>query len=87
MTKYEMTFLLNEESELKNIKETIESLSGKIVKENDLGKKILAYPIKKLNSARFYNFLIEIDKGKLLELKKKLNFNEKLIRYLLLIYE
>ncbi len=82
-----MTFLLNEESELKNIKETIESLSGKIVKENDLGKKILAYPIKKLNSARFYNFLIEIDKGKLLELKKKLNFNEKLIRYLLLIYE
>lgn len=82
-----MTFLLDEESELQQIKETIESLSGKILKENDLGKKILAYPIKKLNSARFYNFLIEIEKSKLLELKKKLNFNEKLIRYLLLIYE
>ena len=87
MTKYEMTFLLNEESELKQIKETIESFSGKILKENDLGKKILAYPIKKLTSARFYNFLIEIEKSKILELKIKLNFNEKLIRYLLLVYE
>lgn len=87
MTKYEMTFLLNEESELKKIKEIIESFSGKVLKENDLGKKILAYPIKKLNSARFYNFIIEVEKSKLSELKKKLNFNEKLIRYLLLIYE
>jgi len=81
---YELTFLLKEEAELKNIKELVE-LFGKIIKEERWGEKTLVYPIKKNSHAYFYNFFIEIEKTKITELRKKLNFNEKLLRYLLLI--
>lgn len=84
---YELTFLLNEESELGSIKKLIESLSGKILEEEAWGNKTLAYPIKKLKTANFYKWKIDIDGKNISELSKKLNFNEKLIRYLLLIPE
>lgn len=83
--KYELTLLLNEGNELKNIKDLIASLDGKTVKEEDWGDKTLAYSIKGQPKAHFYNFVIEIDKKKVTELKKKLNFNDKLLRYLLLL--
>jgi len=82
--QYELTFLLNDEEELKNIKSLIESLGGKIVSEEKWGRKTLFYQIKKNTSANFYNYIIEMEKKNLQELRKKLNFNEKLIRYLLL---
>lgn len=85
--KYELIFLLNEESELGVIKKLIESHSGKILEEQSWGKKTLAYPIKKLRSSNFYSWKFEIDEKNVTELRKKLNFNEKLIRYLLLISE
>ena len=83
--KYELTFLTKEETELKNVKELIESLKGKVVKEEKWGEKTLAYAIKKNHTALFYNFLFEMDKKNIAELKKKLNFNDKILRYLLLI--
>jgi len=85
--KYELIFLLNEESELTNIKKLIESLSGKILEEETWGKKTLAYPVKKTRTAAFYFWKFEIDSKNVTELRKKLNFNEKLLRYLLLISE
>ena len=85
--KYELTFLLNEEAELKNIKDLIASLKGKVEKEEDWGQKTLSYQIKNNQSAHFYNYVINIEKDKLSELKKKLNFNEKLLRYLLLLQD
>ncbi|PIP62248.1 30S ribosomal protein S6 [Candidatus Roizmanbacteria bacterium CG22_combo_CG10-13_8_21_14_all_35_9] len=85
--KYELTFLLNEEAELIKLKELVESLSGKISGEEKWGEKTLAYPIKKNRTVHFYQWQIEIEKKNILELRKKLNFNEKIIRYLLLVKE
>lgn len=85
--KYELTFLTKEETELKNIKELIESLKGKVTKEEKWGEKTLAYSIKKNHTALFYIFQLEIDKKNIAELKKKLNFNDKILRYLLLVKE
>lgn len=82
--KYELTFLLKEETDLKKIKELVETF-GKIAKEEAWGEKILAYPIKKNNRAYFFNFLLEVSKEKINDLKKKLNFENKVLRYLLLI--
>jgi len=87
MSKYDFTFLLNEEEEIKKIKELISSLKGKIAKEDSWGKKTLAYPIKKIKAANFYNWQIEMDSKTMKELKKKLDYNEKLIRYLILVSE
>lgn len=84
MNKYNLTFLLNEEADLGTIKKLIESLSGKILEEETWGKKTLAYPIKKTGAANFYSWTLEIDEKDVSELRKKLNFNEKLLRYLLL---
>ena len=85
--KYELTFLTKEETELKNVKELIEFLKGKVTLEEKWGEKTLAYSIKKNHTALFYNFQFEIDKKNVLELKNKLNFNEKILRYLLLVNE
>ena len=85
--KYELTFLTKEEAELKNVKELIESFKGKVTREEKWGEKTLAYSIKKNHTALFYNFLFEIDKENVLEFKNKLNINEKILRYLLLVRE
>lgn len=87
MSQYSLTFLLNEEAELKVLKDLIASLGGVIKKEEKWGEKTLAYPIKNLKSAHYYQWQMEIEKNKILELKKLLNYNEKLIRYLLLAVE
>jgi small subunit ribosomal protein S6 len=84
---YEFTFLLNEEKELPVIKELITSVGGSVTEEQTWGKKSLIYPIKKHYSAVFYNWKIKMDKKQMAELNKKLNYNEKIIRHLLLIAE
>ncbi|OGK24665.1 30S ribosomal protein S6 [Candidatus Roizmanbacteria bacterium RIFCSPLOWO2_01_FULL_37_13] len=84
MSRYEFTFLLPEEAEAKNIKELVKSLNGKIEEEEKWGKKDLVYSIKKNISAYYFHLLFSMEQKNINELKKKLNFNEKLIRYLLL---
>lgn len=85
--KYELTFLVKEDIEVKTVKELIESCKGKVIKENRWGEKTLVYTIKKNHTALFYNFEIEIDKKSILDFKNKLNLNEKVLRYLLLVQE
>ena len=82
---YEFTFLLNEEKELSVIKELIVAHKGEVLKEATWGKKQLIYPIKKQYSATFYCWNISVPKPQVSNLKKKLNYNEKIIRYLLLV--
>ena len=87
MTQYDLTFLLNEEAELKTLKELVASLDGKLVKEEKWGERTLAYPIKGLYKAHYYQWRIEMPKTNAMELRKRLQFNEKLIRYLLLVID
>ena len=85
--KYELTFLTKEETELENIKKLIESYKGTVTNEEKWGEKTLANTIKKNHTAIFYIFKSEIDKKNILEFKNKLNLNEKILRYLLLVRE
>jgi ribosomal protein S6 len=85
MAVYELTFYLNEEAELNKLKDLVTVSEGKITSEKNLGKKNLAFPIKKASVANLYQWIFEMDETKVNELKKKLNYNEKLIRYLLLV--
>lgn len=82
--KYELTFVLPEKEEVKSVKDILLSEKAKIEKEEEWGKKTLAYPIKKHESAFYFLWSIDIDDKRVGELKKKLTFNEKLLRYLLL---
>lgn len=82
--KYELTFLLPEKEEVKSVKDILLSEKAKIEKEEGWGQKTLAYPIKKLERAFYFLWSIDIDDKRISEVKKKLTFNEKLLRYLLL---
>ena len=82
--KYTLTFLLNGEEELKTLKSLLESFKAKLVKEEDWGEKNLAYQIRKLYRSHYYHWQFEIDDEKINELRRKLDFDEKLVRYLLL---
>jgi small subunit ribosomal protein S6 len=84
MSKYDLTFLLNEEAELKVLKDVVASLDCKIIKEEKWGEKTLSYPIKGNTKANYYQWHLEMPKANVMEFRKKLQFNEKLIRYLLL---
>ncbi len=84
MSQYELTFLLNNEEEIKKMKDLLQTVKGKLVKEEAWGKKTLCYPIKKQKTAQFYHWIIEINQNKVQDLRKKLNFNENLLRFLLL---
>lgn len=84
MENYELTFLVNDAADAKDVKSTLESFDGKIVEEKPWGKRALAYPIDKLESAEYFTYMIQIDPAKIEDFKTKMNFNEKIIRYLLL---
>ena len=75
MSKYDFTFLLNEEAELKTIKDLITSLKGKVTKEDNWGKKTLAFSIKKTKVVNFYNWQIEMETKTMKELRDYAHFN------------
>jgi small subunit ribosomal protein S6 len=82
--KYEITLLVAEEAEVEPIKKLLESLNGKVVEEQKWGKKQLSYPIKKNMDAYYFTWSLEMEPKKMAEFKRGLNFNESLLRYLLL---
>ena len=84
MTQYELTFLLPEKEEMKPVKDLLLAEKATIEKEEEWGEKTLAYPIKKNQTAYYFHWTIKIDDNRINELRKKLNFIEKLLRYLLL---
>lgn len=84
---YELTVLLKNEADLQIVKDLITSFKGKVEKEDKWGEKTLAYPIGKNKKAFYFNILISMEKKAVKEFKQKLNFNEKIIRYLLLTVE
>ncbi len=87
MNQYELTLLLADESEVDKFKKLVEASSAKILSEEKWGKKTLAYPIKKKTSAFFCNLVLDVIQKNVGALKQKLEFDETLLRYLLLKME
>ena len=84
MHTYEFTFLVNKDDVLKKIEETISSFGGTVTKKDDWGVKTLAYPIKKITSAHYYLWTLQLSAVSSQKLRLNLNFNEDVIRFLLL---
>jgi small subunit ribosomal protein S6 len=83
-TSYEFVFLLHNEGFTKNLKELIASFGGTVEKEEDWGEKTLAYPIRKKGTAHFYEWAVTLPQLSLNDFKKKLSFEDDMVRYLLL---
>ena len=84
MELYELAVLVRKESDLSAAKDLLEAAGAKIEKETTWGKKDLAYPISKETAAFYYFLDISLDSSKIKDLKNKMNFDEKILRYLLL---
>lgn len=87
--EYELTVLVHpdRESELEKALTTVRDLvttnGGKIVKEDNWGKKKLAYRIKKQDFAFYVLMDVELPPAAPLKISNALNISEDVIRYLL----
>ena len=89
MQGYELTVLIHPdlETEIDKTLETVRSLitdaGGKVVKEDNWGKKKLAYSIKKEDFAVYLCFDLELPADAPLKISSALNISDYALRYLL----
>ena len=69
------------------VKEVITTNGGKILNENNEGKKHLAYAIDKQNYAVYYDFDVELPTESVGKVSNTLNITDEVIRYLLVAKE
>lgn len=68
-----------------SVKDIITSLKGKVLDSDFIGKKKFAYIIKG-DTEGYYDVIdFEVDSEKINQFKKKLNLEEKIIRYLITV--
>ncbi len=90
MEKYEIVILIhpNQSERLQDIvkkyKNMIEHDDGKIIKFEDMGKKQLAYQIKKLHKAHYIFMNIECKKNTIKNLISSFKFNDGIIRNIII---
>lgn len=90
MKKYELMLLLSGKIDeaiqtkvTNKVTKLIEGLKGKVEKVDKLGKKNLAYPIKKDNQGVYILYKLMLDSTKTNSLEKKVTTEESILRYLL----
>ena len=89
MKDYELTVLfhpdleMNMDPALDKVKKIIESNGGKIVKEENEGKKRLAYSINAQSFAVYYFFDVQLPAAAPAKISSTLNITDEVLRYLL----
>ena len=84
MQKYELTIIAKTaEGIVEKIEKTVKALGGKAGKNVEMGKKPLAYQIKKAGEGQYVQMLVELPGKAVVELVKKLNVEKELLRHLL----
>ncbi len=93
MKQYEMTVLVHPDldSEIERVTEDIVKLveknDGKITKQDNWGKKRLAYAIEKQNFATYLYFELDLPAATPAKISNAFNINKEIIRYLLVKHE
>lgn len=90
MRKYEIMFIvfsaLTEEERtaaITSVEETLKLEGADNIVTEKWGEKKLAYPIKKKETGFYVLTTFDMDGTKLFDVEKKLNINEKLMRYII----
>ncbi|TSC84482.1 MAG: hypothetical protein G01um101416_1069, partial [Microgenomates group bacterium Gr01-1014_16] len=68
---------------MEKIEKVVKVLGGKVGKNVEMGKKPLAYQIKKAGEGHYLQMLVELPGRAVVELVKKLNVEKELLRHLL----
>lgn len=89
MKEYELTVLIHPDLEtdleapLGKVRDIVTSAGGKIIKEDNWGKKKLAYAINKENFAVYVYIEVELPADAPLKISNTLNITDSVLRYLL----
>lgn len=89
MKDYELTVLIHPDLEtdiekpLTTVRDIVTNAGGTIVKEDNWGKKKLAYKINKEDFAVYVYFDVKLPAAALLKISNTLNITEEVLRYLL----
>lgn len=89
MKEYELTVLIHPDLEadietpLKKVRDIIATAGGTIVKEENWGKKRLAYPIKREDFAVYAYFDVQLPADAPLKISNVFNITDEVLRYLL----
>lgn len=94
MTKYEIMFIVKstlEEDAIKKVSDELQKLinkkPSKVIEFKEMGRKKLAYPIKKEISGYYYVMTVEADHETLAEFDRKVSINENVLRHLIIKIE
>lgn len=66
------------------VREELTKLDGKILKEEDMGQRSLAYPINNANQAHYYYFVVDMDPDKAHQIEQALKLKTELLRFLMI---
>ena len=85
MNKYDLTVLVKSEAGVEEkMEKLVKALGGKIGRMVEMGKKQLAYPIKKVSEAVYLSWGLELPTGAVVQLEKKLTIDRDVVRHLLI---
>lgn len=70
-----------------HVRDELKGLGASIVKEDDMGERSLAYPIKKQTRAHYFIFVVEMDPEKAHQTEQQLRHNEDILRFLMVRQE
>lgn len=94
MRIYETTFIVNPqsddstiESKVKAVTDLIADKGGKVIYENRIGTRRMAYAIRRLTQGYYTSLIFEAEPFILPELERMYKFDESFLRYLTVIYE
>ena len=94
MRIYETTFIVNPqsddstiESKVKAVTDLIVNNGGKVINENRIGTRRLAYAIKRLTQGYYTSLIFEAESVILSKLDRMYKLDEAFLRYLTVIYE
>ena len=91
MKVYELTVLFHPDLEVslepavEKVKGIVTANGGKVIAEENEGKKSLAYAIQEQDYAVYYNFDVELPPEAVAKISNTLNITDEVIRYLLVV--
>jgi len=90
MNKYEAIFIINpsvDEEGLKKLNTKFTDIinsNGKLAEIKDLGKKVLAYKIKKQEEGFYEQFNFEADPSSIKELERNLRITDEVMKFMII---
>ena len=90
MKKYELMYILfptlteeERNATISSVEETLKAVGANILATDKWGERKLAYPIEKKETGFYVLTTFEVEGTELVNVEKKLNINEQLMRYII----